>query len=362
MKTITGEVKALRTVIMITLFIITGIFTALFFGFDLSEASRTLEYDDEQEGIQDELVIQFSHVVAENTPKGMAARRFASLVESRTDGEIKVQVHSNGTLYNDQQEYQALKEGRVEMIAPATSNLTERFPKWQVLDLPFAFPSHQAVEEAYEGVIGETLLQELEKEGIKGLTFWYNGYKQVTNNSRPIVYPNDFDRLHFRIMPSPVIEAQFEQLGASTSVLPFNKTYRNLEVGFVNGQENTASNIYSKKLYQDQSYMTFSNHGYLGYAVLINQEFWDSLSQEHKQIIESSMAETTSWVRRHAIELNDEHSRRLRQQENLQIDYLTYTQREAWKRRLAPIYDEVEAVVGEDLMSEIYDLQDKYGN
>ncbi|WP_254901691.1 DctP family TRAP transporter solute-binding subunit [Thalassobacillus devorans] len=362
MKTIASEVAGLRTVITITAFIITGIFTALFFGFDLSNASSYLEYDDEQEGIKDKIVIQFSHVVAENTPKGMAARKFASLVESRTNGEIKIQVHSNGTLYSDQNEYEALREGRVEMIAPATSNLTKRFPKWQVLDLPFVFPSYQAVEEVYEGEIGETLLRDLEQDGIKGLTFWYNDYKQVTNSSHPILYPEDFHRLHFRIMPSPVIESQFEQLGASTSELPFNKTYRNLEVDFVNGQENTASNISSKKLFQDQSYMTISNHGYLGYAVLINEAFWNNLSDEHREIIEGAMTETTNWVRRHSIEMNDESTRKLRQEENLQIDYLTQAQQEAWEQRLRPIYEETESMVGSKLMKKIYKLKDKYSN
>lgn len=350
----------LKTIATISLFIFTGIFTALFFGFDWSEASETMEYDDEQEGIHDELVIKFSHVVAENTPKGKAARKFASLVEERTEGKIKVEIYSNGTLYNDQNEYEALKDGHIQMIAPATSKLTEYFPEWQVLDLPFAFPTYDAVQEAYEGTIGETLLRDLEDEPIKGMTFWYNGYKQITSSEKPLLKPSDFNRTHFRVMPSPVIQSQFQTLGASTSELPFNKTYTNLEVEFIDGQENTFSNIYSKKLFEKQDYMTISNHAYLGYAVLMNEEFWKQLSEEHQTIIQQALGETTDWIRRHSIEMNHAHLRKMKRNESLTIHYLSSKQEDRWKEVLDPVYDKAAPIIGKPLMEEVYRIKEKY--
>ncbi|MGP4074611.1 DctP family TRAP transporter solute-binding subunit [Halobacillus sp. K22] len=349
----------MKTVAAISLFILTGIVTALWFGFDLSEATDSLNYDDEQEGIEDKVVIKFSHVVAENTPKGRAARRFASLIHERTDGDIKVEIYSNGTLYNDQNEYDALKNGHIQMIAPATSKLTERFPKWQVLDLPFAFPNYQAVEEAYEGTIGRTLLDQLEPN-VKGMTFWYNGYKQMTSSDQPMILPSDFNRTHVRIMPSPVIESQFHALGASTTQMPFNKTYNNLEVDFINGQENTLSNIYSKNLYKEQDYLTISDHGYLGYVVLMNDEFWSKLSNEHQAIITQALEETTDWIKRHSIEINDTHLRQIKRTASLDVHYLTKKQRVLWKEAVTPVYEETEPIVGESLMQEIYRLQEKY--
>ena len=350
----------MKTFAAISLFIFTGIFTALFFGFDLSEASESLEYDDEQEGLEDEVVIKFSHVVAENTPKGKAVRKFASLIQDRSNGQIKVEVYSNGTLYNDQNEYTALKEGHIQMIAPATSKLTERFPKWQVLDLPFAFPNHEAVRQAYEGEIGTTLLNTLEGDYVKGMTFWYNGYKQVTSNQQPLTIPADFNRTHFRIMPSPMIESQFQSLGASTSKLPFNKTYSNLEVDFIDGQENTLSNVYSKKLFEEQKYMTISNHGYLGYVVLMNEEFWEGLSEEHQTLVSESLNETTNWIRRHSIEMNDTHLRKMKRADSIEVHYLTNEQKKLWKQTFEPVYEEAETIVGKRLMEEIYNIQEQY--
>ncbi|QAS53476.1 DctP family TRAP transporter solute-binding subunit [Halobacillus litoralis] len=350
----------MKTFAAISLFIFTGIFTALFFGFDLSEAAEPLEYDDEQEGLEDEVVIKFSHVVAENTPKGKAARKFASLVQERSNGEIKVEVYSNGTLYNDQNEYTALKNGHIQMIAPATSKLPERFPKWQVLDLPYAFPTYEAVRQAYEGEIGTTLLNDLEEDDVKGMTFWYNGYKQVTSNKQPLTVPADFNRTHFRIMPSPVIESQFQALGASTSKLPFNKTYTNLEVDFIDGQENTPSNVYSKKLFEKQKHMTISNHGYLGYVVLMNQAFWKDLSEEHQTIVLNAMSETTNWVRRHSIEMNDAYLRQMKREDSIEVHYLTSEQKELWKQTFQPVYEEAEHIVGNRLIEKLYELQEQY--
>lgn len=349
----------MKTFAAISLFIFTGIFTALFFGFDLSEASESLEYDDEQEGLKDEVVIKFSHVVAENTPKGEAVRKFASLVQDRSNGEIKVEIYSNGTLYNDANEFTALQNGHIQMIAPATSKMTERYPEWQVLDLPFAFPNYDAVRQAYEGEIGLTLLNNLE-DGVKGMTFWYNGYKQLTSNKKPLTVPADFNRTHFRIMPSPMIESQFRALGASTSMLPFNKTYSNLEVDFIDGQENTPSNVYTKKLFQEQKYMTISNHGYLGYVVLLNKAFWEKLSEEHQTIVQEALNETTNWIRRHSIEMNDAHLRMMKRADSIEVHYLTNKQKQLWKQTFEPVYEEAEHIVGKRLMEEIYDIQEQY--
>lgn len=351
----------MKTFLWVTLFIFSGIVTAVLFGFDVTEMTNEVEYDDEQEGIKDKIVIKFSHVVAENTPKGMAARRFARLVEERSKGKVEVDVYANGVLYNDNDEWEAVNKGHVQMIAPATSKLSSQFPKWQILDLPFAFPSYQAVEEAYEGPIGEALLKDLNDSNVLGLSFWYNGYKQITNNTRPIMAPSDFNRLHFRIMPSPVIESQFKTLNASASSLPFNKTYKNLEVKFVNGQENTISNIYSKKFYQEQSYLTLSNHGYLGYIVLMNEEFWKELPPDIQEIITQALEETTEWVKRHSIEINDQYIRNLKRETDILIYTLTPEDRKIWREALQPVYEETSPILGKYLMKELEKLQQKYG-
>lgn len=352
----------MKTISIITSFVLAGILTALFFGFTPANSTGELEYDDEQEGIEDQVIIRFSHVAAENTPKGMAARYFAKRIQAKTNDEIKVDIYSNGELYQDKNEWEAVTNGNVEMIAPATSKLSTKFPSWQLLDLPFAFPGYAAVQAAYEGKIGKELLEDLKKSNVKGMGFWYNGFKQLTNNKHRILLPEDADQLHFRVMPGPAIKAQFDVLNASTSELAFNKTYRNLEVDFVDGQENTISNVYTKKFYKEQDYMTLSNHGYLGYAVLINKDFWNSLSKAHQKAVTDTMIETTDWVRRHSIEINDLHIRKIKRTSDIQIDVLTNQQEERWRDVFKPIYEEVEKEIPSDLLQELQRIQTKYSS
>lgn len=343
----------MRTFLIITFVMLTGIVTAILVGFQ-SHNRFDQEYDDEQEMLKSHFVMKVSHVAAENTPKGKAIRRFKELVEKNTNGNVQVEIYSNASLYSDTSEWNALKNNHVQMIIPATSKVTAYVPEFLLLDLPFAFDSYKEVQQAFEGNIGKMLIEKIDKqENVKGMALWYNGFKQITNGKHPIVTPNDFERLHFRIKPSEVIRDQYQTLGASASDVPFNKTYENLEVGFIDGQENTISNIYSKKLYNHQKYLTISNHSYLGYVVLMNEPFWDGLPEEYKAIIEEAMVQTTDWIRLHSIEINDEQLRELKRNTDLEIHVLLNSEKKAWVKKLKPLYQKYEHVIGMELMREL---------
>lgn len=340
---------------------LTGLFLAFMIGFDYHIPFQpTVSTDDEQDDLDRQIVIKFSHVVAENTPKGVAARKFASLVEEKTNDRVKVEVYPNGMLYNDQEELTALKHNDVQMIAPAFSKLTKTMPEWHVFDLPFAFPNHEAVETAFNGEIGELLLQTLTKEDLHGLAFWSNGFKQLTTNDHPVVTPDDFDGMRFRIMPSDVLKEQFLAVDAKPYEIPFNDVYRNLQIDYLDGQENTISNIYSKKFYEVQDYITISDHGYLGYVVMTNDTFWTSLSPALQQVIGEAMAEATTWMQQEAIAINQKQLHWMVNHSNLQLHMLTDEEKEAWQKDMLPVYDKFAPVIGDELMEEVRRIQQKY--
>jgi tripartite ATP-independent transporter DctP family solute receptor len=317
-------------------------------------------YDDDQEGLRDQIVFTFSHVVAENTPKGLAANKFAELVTKESNGQIKIEVFPNGSLYSDIEEIKALKDGQVDFIAPSTSKLDMLSKEWGVLDLPFAFPNQEAIQAGLNGQIGDHLLQSLEKDGIKGLAHWSNGFKQITSNKGPIYLPEDISGQAFRIMQSNVIEAQFDILHVTSHKDAFNSTYQLLEDGQVNGEENTISNIFSKKFYNVQKYLTISNHGYLGYAVMMNQKMWDQQTAKTKQILLKAMKETTAWNQRHSMEMNNQQLKLLKQNSSIQIHELTSTEMQEWTKKLNPVYDEMGPVIGEKLVKDMEDLRGRY--
>ncbi|MED4878241.1 TRAP transporter substrate-binding protein [Anoxybacillus geothermalis] len=312
-----------------------------------------LVYDDEQKGLQNQIIIYFSHVVAENTPKGLAAQKFAELVEQKTNGRVKVEVFPNGSLYSDGEELDALLRGDVQMIAPSFSKVTELIPEWQVLDLPFLFRNDDDVRRVFTGKIGAELLGMLEAKEIKGLALWSNGFKQMMNTARPLIEPDDFRGLRFRIMPSEVIEKQFRLLGGEPVAVSFDHVYRALEQHEFDGQENTISNIYSKSFYKFQPYITISNHGYLGYAVMMNQAFWDRLPKDIQQKITEAMAEATQWNLQQSKAQNERELNELRQREDVHLYELSEREKREWERKFAPLYEEFAKRFGARLLDEI---------
>lgn len=318
-------------------------------------ACQTTDYpvDHEQLSKEERIVIAFSHIVGENTPKGLAARRLAELVKERTNGQVEIQVFPNGYLYRDGEEMKALLRGDIQMIAPAMSKLSNVAPEWEVFDLPFAFEKNEEVRDFLSGHMGEILFRKLEMKGFHPVGIWDNGFKQMTNSIRPLHEPKDFLGLKFRIMPSSVISKQFKELNAMTQANSFNEVYQMLERGEMNAQENTFSNIVSKNLHFLQSYLTISNHGYLGYVILMNQEFWESLPKDIKIILHEAMKEVSEWQYKIAKDLNEEALRELKNCDCIEIYHLTSEEKHSWGKVFKPIYQQFEARFGADYIKNL---------
>lgn len=350
----------MKNLLAYTLLLIIGFVTALYIGFYHMMPTSDKVFDDEQSGLKDRLVFKFSHVVAENTPKGLAAKKFAELVHEKSDGKIKIQIFSNGSLYSDIEEINALKENQVQFIAPSTSKLGMLSPEWSVLDLPFAFLNYAAVQEGLDGEIGKRLFGTLHKDGLKGMAYWTNGFKQITSNKGPIRKPIDLKNQSLRIMQSDMIEKQFKLLGATPYQESFNSTFQLLKTKTVDGEENTISNIYSKKFYHIQDYMTISNHGYLGYVVLTDQSFFERQTPETQRILLEAMEETTAWNEQHAEQMNKDQLKEIKRESPIAIHELTQEERKEWMEALDPIYDDAERIIGTSLIKQIRDLRERY--
>lgn len=319
----------------------------------------TNENEGQSSATEEKIVIKFSHVVAENTPKGKAAEMFKELAEEYTNGRVEVQVFPNSQLYNDDDVLAAVQQNNVQMAAPATSKVSKLFPQWTIFDFPFAFENVQAVQKAMESEeIGGKLFGMLTEQDLLGLAMWDNGFKQMTLDDRPLYLPEDFEGKKFRVMSSKVLEAQFNAVGANPTPMPFSEVYSALEQGVIDGQENTLSNIYSKKFHEVQKYMTLSNHGYLGYAVITNSTFWDGLPEDVREQVEKALTETTQWVRENGEQLNAENLEKIKADGTLEeIHELTPEQKQAWVDAMDGVYDEFKDVVGEDLINAVKALR-----
>ena len=302
---------------------------------------------------QNPIVIKFSHVVANDTPKGKGAERFKELAEKATNGRVKVEVYPNSTLYKDKEELEALQLGSVQMLAPSLAKFGPLGVKeFEVFDLPYIFPSKEVLYRVTEGPIGKGLFKKLESKGITGLAYWDNGFKDMTAN-KPLHKPADFRGLKMRIQSSKVLDAQFRALGANPQVMAFSEVYQALQTGVVDGTENTPSNIYTQKMHEVQSHLTVSNHGYIGYAVIVNKKFWDSLPADIRTALEGAMREATKYTNAIAQQENDQALENIKKAGKTAIYALNDKERAEWRAALLPVQKEMAGRIGKDLIDAV---------
>ena len=303
---------------------------------------------------QQPIVIKFSHVVATDTPKGLAAEFFKKRSEELTKGKVKVEVYPNSQLYKDKEEMEALQLGAVQMLAPSLAKFGPLGVKeFEVFDLPFIFDNYKEVDKVTQGPIGKQMLDKLDAKGIKGLAFWDNGFKSFSAN-KPIKTPADLKGLKLRIQSSKVLDEQIRALGGIPQVMAFSEVYQALQTGVVDGTENPISNLYTQKMHEVQKHLSLTEHGYLGYAVIVNKKFWDGLPADVRGQLETAMKEATAYANKIAKEQNDKDLELVKKSGKTQVYVPTKEERLAFKKALLPVHQKMESRIGADLIKSIY--------
>jgi C4-dicarboxylate-binding protein DctP len=296
------------------------------------------------------MVLKFSHVVAEHTPKGQAALKFKELAEKYTNGKVKIEVYPNSSLFGDKQEMDAIALGDVQFIATSMSKFGKYTKKLQVFDLPFMFKDTTALSRFENSKTGQQLLHSMENRNYLGLAYWHNGLSQMSAN-KPLIKPSDAKGLKFRIQQSDIIAATYEQIGANAQKLAFSEVYQALQVGTVNAQENTWSNIYSKKFYEVQSDFTESNGRVIDYMVLVNAKWWKGLPDDIRAGLSKAMAEATKLNNENADKLNAEAKKKILASGKAKIHELTPAQHAAWVKAMHPVWTKFEGKIGKDIIA-----------
>ncbi len=297
--------------------------------------------------------IKFSHVVAESTPKGIGAKLFKQRVAERLAGKVVVEVYPNSQLYDDNKVMESLLLGDVQLAAPSLAKFGKYTKKLQVFDLPFLFDNLQAVDRFQRAPMGQKLLASMEKRGYLGLGYWHNGMKKLSAN-QPLRVPADAKGLKFRIQQSHVLQAQFKALSASPQKLAFAEVYNALQTGVVDGQENTWSNIESKKYYEVQKYFSETNHGVLDYLVVTNAKFWKGLPDDIRTELENILAEVTAEVNERAYELAMASRQKVidfgKETGNTEVLTLTNVELARWREAMQPVWKQFEQEIGKEVI------------
>ena len=299
---------------------------------------------------QSPIVVKFSHVVAEATPKGQGALKFKEVAEKLLPGKVEVQVFPSSQLFGDAKELEALLLGDVQFIAPSLSKFDRYTKKIQVFDLPFLFSDMEAVDRFQQSKDGKSLLDAMQSRGLQGLAYWHNGLKQLSTNRDKLTRPEDVKGLKFRIQASDVLEAQFRALGANPQKMAFAEVYQALQTGVVDGQENTWSNIYSQKFHEVQKTIANTNHGVIDYMVVTNAKWWQGLPDDVRKGLAQAMEEATSHANDLANELNERDRKRIAEAGKAKIQQISKDDLAAWRKAMEPVWKKFEGDIGKDLI------------
>ncbi len=303
-----------------------------------------------------EFTLKFSDVVAVDTPKGQAAVYFKKRLEALSKGRIEVDVYPSSQLYKDNAVLKAVAMDSVQMAAPAFSVFSKIVPQLALFNLPFLFKSPEQLHRVQDGPIGEKLKKMITDKGFIALGYWDMGFKDFLTNKKPFIVPSDAKGQKIRIMASKVLEKQFEAVGANPQVMPFSELYSALQQGVVDGCEEPITNIYTKKFYEVQKYITLSNHGYLGDAVVLSKTFWNSLPKDLQADVKLAFKETTVkeriWMQTFVKKQYKILEAMSKKTGKFKFYTLTSAQREQWRVAMKKIYPDFYAKdkIGKDLI------------
>ena len=313
-------------------------------------------------GFAADYTIKFSHVVAPNTPKGRAADLFAKLVDERTQGRVKVEVFPNSQLYDDNKVLEAMRLSGSRttgiMAAPSLSKFVKFSNKLQAFDLPYLFADLDDVHKLVDSPLMEKMTVGLDRKGLQALTVWDNGMKVFsTKGDKPLKdTPADFKGKKFRIQSSNIAAAMIERLGGTPQKLPFKEVYTALGQGIVDGQENTWSNIHSKKFHEVQDYISVSNHSYLGYLLVVSHEFWHNLPEDIRKTMTKALQEATVANREYAAEADAEDRRKVEEAGYAKVVDMDQAERDSWRQATAPVWTDFRDEIGGEMIDDIKKL------
>jgi C4-dicarboxylate-binding protein DctP len=303
---------------------------------------------------QQPIIIKFSHVVSPDAPKGKAAIVFKDLAEKYTDGKVKVEVYPNSSLYKDKEELEALQLGSVQLLAPSLAKFGPLgVREYDIFDLPFLMSDDVRARQMMASPMMADFHKKLETKGVAPLAYWDNGAYVYTAN-RPLIRPEDFRGLKFRIQGSKVMDASARALGAIPQTIAFADVYQTLQTGVVDGEDNVPSNILTQRFHEVQKYLTVSYHGRLTYALIANKKFWDGLPADVKPGLERAVKESTDFFNETAAKDNADALDKIKASGRVEFHYLTDEEKKAWIAKLMPVHAEMQSRFGKDFIERIY--------
>ena len=296
-------------------------------------------------------IIRFGYGLNEDSNQGRAAKVFAEAVQKASGGKMRVRAIGAAALGPDTQMQQALVGGAQEMMVGSTATLVGITKEMALWDTPFLFNNTREADAVLDGPIGQKVMDQLQAKGLVGLAYWENGFRNLTNSTRPVARLEDLGGIKLRVMQNNVYLDSFKQLGANAVPLPFSELFSALETRTVDGQENPFNTILSSKFYEVQKYLSVTNHVYSPWIVLVSKKWWDQLSKDEQKVLRDAALASREFERK---DTRAEGARALAdlKAKGMQINELPASEAARMRDKLTQVNAGIATTVGMDLWNE----------
>lgn len=285
-----------------------------------------------------EFVFSYAENQAEDYPTTLGAKRFAELVEERTDGRIRILVQAEGEMGTEMEVIQQMQYGGIDFARVSLSQLAVYIPELNVLQMPYLYDDSEHMWKVLDGEIGEKFLGEVSDDGLIGLSWYDAGARNFYNSKRPITCLEDISGMNIRVQESELMADMVEALGATAVPLGYAEVYSGLERGMIDGAENNWPSYESMNHYEVAPYYTVDEHTRVPEMQICSGYTWEKLSEEDQAIIracamESALYERELWVER------EETSRSIVESYGTQIVELPADERKRFQAAMMGVYE-----------------------
>jgi tripartite ATP-independent transporter DctP family solute receptor len=292
--------------------------------------------------------------LAKTHPQGQAMIKFGDLLKEKSGGKIKSEIFYDSTLGNAKKILEQLQGGLQDVGVIDPANMTGDIKELGVYGLPFVFNNEKEVDAVLDGPFGQQMLERLPAKNWIGLTYWENGFRDITNNKHPINTIDDMKGLKLRTMQNKIHLDAFGALGVNPVPMAFAELYTALETKTVDGQENPLLTIESQKFYEVQKYLTLSHHVYSPFILLVSKKLWDQLSDEEKKMFKDAGVESGKFQREISREQSKKTLDKLKS-DGMQVSELTPEVKKQIQDKIQPVIDKYTQELGADVTKQLFD-------
>ncbi|MET3696999.1 tripartite ATP-independent transporter DctP family solute receptor [Bacillus oleivorans] len=299
----------------------------------------------------EEIVLKFGHVLAPDHPYNLAAEKFKEILEENAPQPVKVEIFHSSQLGSERDLTEGLQLGTVDIaIAPGTISTFE--PKMGVLDLPYIFRDKEHAYKVLDGEIGQELAKDLPSIDLRLLSYWENGFRHVTNSSKPIVTPEDLKGVKIRVPENSIYVDSFKTWGANVTTMAFGELFTALQQKTVDAQENPLALIATNKFYEAQEYLSLTGHFYGPAHVIISEHTWKKLSPEMQEAVQKAADEARDYERQLLADKDAEYLETL-EAEGMKVNEVDL---EAFQKASEPVWEMYRDEYG-DLIDQIQNVK-----